>query len=92
MDITKDIYVETLIVRDKMVNVFMNDYGQCYWFQWLENGELKDMSCGTYNTDYKEFIEDYFKPLTERMANIISDLKLEVRDLRRKVDELENNS
>lgn len=52
-----DEYIETIIVKGHMVNVFMNDPGQCYWLQWQEDGILKSESCGTYNTDYKGYAE-----------------------------------
>jgi hypothetical protein len=53
----KDEYIETLIIGDVMVNVGIDDYGQCYFIEYVEDGELKEESCGTYNFDYKEYAE-----------------------------------
>ena len=52
-----DEYIETIIVKGHMVNVFMNDPGQCYWLQWQEDNILRSEGCGTYNWDYKGYAE-----------------------------------
>ena len=71
-----DTYVETLVVNNKMINVFMNDPGQCYWFQWIDdNGMIQSMSCGTYCFDYKNIIEDFFEPSEEKLNERIENLK-----------------
>lgn len=50
-------YVKTIIVYDKMVNVGIDDYGQCYFIEYLDEstGELVEISCGTYENDYEGF-------------------------------------
>ena len=64
----KEEYVETLIVQEKMVNVGIDDYGQCYYFEYVnEKDELVEASCGTYETDYKGYIEEYFTPEVEKL-------------------------
>lgn len=56
----KEDYLETKVINGQMVNIGMDDYGQCYYFEYIDkNGQLKEMSCGTYNFDYIEEIE-YF--------------------------------
>ena len=56
-------YIKTIVVNDRMVNIGLDDYGQCYYFEYYdeEEKELKDVSCGTYNFNYEEEIEAYFK-------------------------------
>ena len=48
-------YVKTIVVYGKMVNVGMDDYGQCYFIEYLneDTGELVEVGCGSYNSDYK---------------------------------------
>ena len=40
--------VDVVKYRGKKIKVYIDDYGQCYYF--LYNG--KSYSCGTYNIDY----------------------------------------
>ena len=55
-------YIETLVINGHIVPVGMDDYGQCYYFEYLdENGQLQEMGCGTYNFNYKREIESFFK-------------------------------
>ena len=56
----KDDYVNSIVVGDKLINIGLDDYGQCYFIEWAENGESKQESCGSYNTDYKSYIEYKF--------------------------------
>lgn len=57
----KSEYVKTIVLDGKMINVGLDDYGQCYFFEFVDkNGELKEMSCGTYCFDYMQEIKDYF--------------------------------
>lgn len=61
----KDIYeyVETLLFGDRVVNVFLDDYGQCYCLQYYEkeSGEMVTTSCGSYETDYIGYAEMLFE-------------------------------
>lgn len=53
-------YVTTIVVYGKMVNVGMDDYGQQYFIEFVnENGELTEVGCGAYNFD----IEDIAKSI-----------------------------
>jgi len=54
-------YIETLIVKDQLVNVGKDDYGQQYFFEYYNGKELVEVGCGAYNKNYKEEIENYFK-------------------------------
>lgn len=57
----KSEYVKTVVLGGKMINIGLDDYGQCYFFEFVDqNGELKEMSCGTYCFDYMQEIKDYF--------------------------------
>ena len=48
-------YVKTIVVYGKMVNVGMDDYGQQYFIEYVNNnGELVETCCGAYNHNYEE--------------------------------------
>ena len=48
-------YVTTIVVYGKMVNVGMDDYGQQYFLEFLnDDGELIEFGCGSYNHDFEE--------------------------------------
>ena len=48
-------YVKTIVVYGRMVNVGMDDYGQQYFLEYVnEKGELVETCCGAYNHDYEE--------------------------------------
>ena len=58
----RDEYVKTIVVYGKMVNVGMDDYGQQYFIEYVdENGELTEVGCGAYNFD----IEDVAKSVLD---------------------------
>ena len=58
----RDEYVKTIVVYGKMVNVGMDDYGQQYFIEFVnENGELIEVGCGAYNFD----IEDVAKSIID---------------------------
>lgn len=55
-------YVTTIVVYGKMVNVGMDDYGQQYFIEFVnENGELIEVGCGAYNFD----VEDVAKSIID---------------------------
>lgn len=56
----KEEFVTNFAVGDKLISVGLDDYGQCYFIEWAEDGEIKEESCGSYNTDYKGYIEYRF--------------------------------
>ena len=46
-------YVKTIVVYGKMVNVGMDDCGQQYFIEYVnDSGELVEIGCGAYNHDY----------------------------------------
>ena len=48
-------YVTTIVVYGKMVNVGMDDYGQQYFLEFLnDDGELIEFGCGSYNHDFED--------------------------------------
>ena len=48
-------YVKTIVVYGKMVNVGLDDYGQQYYLEFVNNqGELEEVGCGAYNFDYED--------------------------------------
>jgi predicted SAM-dependent methyltransferase len=48
-------YVKTIVVYGKMVNVGMDDYGQQYFLEYInENGQLIEVGCGAYNYDFED--------------------------------------
>ena len=54
-------YVKTVIYNGHMVNVGLDDAGQCYFLEYLDDdGKLAEISCGAYNHDYQYFIEYLF--------------------------------
>ena len=58
----RDEYVKTIVVYGKMVNVGMDDYGQQYFIELVnEDGELIEVGCGAYNFD----IEDVAKSIID---------------------------
>lgn len=57
----KEEYVKTLIVKGQKVEAGLDDYGQCYFFEYEnENGKIQEVCCGSYNPNYEEEITDYF--------------------------------
>lgn len=60
---TKDEYIKTLNVCGKEVQLGLDDYGQCYFIEWEENGETRSMGLGTYNFNYMSEIYSLFDPV-----------------------------
>ena len=57
----KEDYVETLIIKGKRVDVGLDDYGQCYYFEYKDDkGDNREISCGSFNEDYLGEIADFF--------------------------------
>lgn len=54
-------YIETVTVLGKEIKIGMDDYGQCYFFEYVDDdGTTQCQCCGTYNTDYLEEVYDFF--------------------------------
>lgn len=57
----RDEYIETLVVGKQMIPIGIDDAGQCYFYEYInENGELAEMSLGSYNMNYREDVEYIF--------------------------------
>ena len=52
----KEDYVKTIYIEGLPVDVGMDDYGQCYYFEWFDGEKMCEESCGSYNTDYVTYI------------------------------------
>ena len=51
-------YVGSVICNGYLVNIFLDDYGQQYFYQYLDkDGNLQETGCGSYNFDYLSAIE-----------------------------------
>ena len=53
-------YVKTVIYNDRMINIGLDDYGQTYFIEYAEDGELKEECVGSYIEDYEDYIEYKF--------------------------------
>lgn len=57
----RDEYIETLVVGKHLVVLGLDDAGQTYFFEYVdENGNLKEECCGPYNFNYREYLEYKF--------------------------------
>ena len=58
----KEDYLKSIVIDDTLVNIGIDDYGQCYYFEYYDTKErqIKEVSCGTYCTNYEQEIKDYF--------------------------------
>lgn len=58
----KEDYFTTIVVDGKVVPIGIDDYGQCYYFEYVDkDGQLQEMTCGTYNFNWEKEISDFFK-------------------------------
>ena len=54
-------YVKTDVYNGHMYNVGVDDYGQQYFIEYMnENGELAEECCGAYNANYMGAVEALF--------------------------------
>ena len=53
-------YIKTIIYNDRMINIGIDDAGQTYFIEYVEDGELKEACVGSYVMDYEYYIEDKF--------------------------------
>lgn len=48
-------YIKTIVVYGKMVNIGMDDYGQQYFLEYVDDtGHLVETGCGAYNVDFED--------------------------------------
>lgn len=50
----------SVIYKGHLVNLFLDDYGQCWHIQFEEDGKLVDESCGMYE-DWRDYLEWRFR-------------------------------
>jgi hypothetical protein len=67
----KEEYVKTFEVNGTKVDLGLDDYGQCYFIEWVDkNGDKKSTSLGTYNFHYMEDIyylfDERYKELSRK--------------------------
>ena len=54
-------YITTIVVNGRCIPVGLNDAGQTYFFEYIdEAGNLVEECCGSYNPNYVEYIEYKF--------------------------------
>ena len=50
-------YIKTIVYNDHMINIGLDDYGQSYFIEYLEDGQLQTECVGPYVADYEDYIE-----------------------------------
>lgn len=50
-------YVRSYIVNNIEFEVFIDDYGQTYYIQYLKDGKMFEEVCGAYMTDIEGYLE-----------------------------------
>ena len=56
----QDEYIKTVVYNGRMINIGLDDYGQTYFLEYVEDGELKEECVGPYVTDCEDYIEYRF--------------------------------
>lgn len=54
------VFIGSTIYKGRLINIFMDDYGQSWHIQYEKDGELVDESCGTY-CEWREYVEWRFR-------------------------------
>ena len=63
-------YIKTIVIYGKMINVGIDDYGQQYFLEYVDdNGQLQEVGCGAYNSD----IEDVAKTIIDSRRYMIEE-------------------
>ena len=58
----KEEYVETIVINGHMINIGIDDYGQTYFLEYLDElGNLVEDCVGAYEFDYKSYAESIFE-------------------------------
>ena len=55
-------YIKTLHICGYDIDLGLDDYGQCYYIEWEQDGEKKVTGLGAYNFHYLEDIYYMFDP------------------------------
>ena len=54
-------FVESVNYNNQIINIYIDNAGQSYLLEYLsEDGDMKEISCGSYNTDYMWCIDELF--------------------------------
>jgi hypothetical protein len=53
----RDEYIKTIVFNGIMINIGIDSYGQTYFIEYVEDGELKEECVGSYICDYEDYIE-----------------------------------
>ena len=57
VELNEDVsYISSIKIINIPVNIYVSDYGQCFFFTYIENGKVREVGCGTYETDFLECI------------------------------------
>lgn len=64
---TRDEYIKTIRVKDLDVDLGMDDYGQSYFIEWVDDEGKHEMGVGSYNIDYLSTILYYCDPEYKRL-------------------------
>ena len=64
----KSEYITTVTVCGQSVKVGLDDYGQCYFIEYKKDGKTITESCGSYNTDYMDYIYARFDSEYRRLS------------------------
>ena len=57
----KDEYIKTIVYNGHMINIGLDDYGQQYFLEYLdENNNIIQQGCGAYNENYEHEVEYLF--------------------------------
>ena len=81
----KSEYVKTITIKDQEIRIGKDDYGQCYFVEWTDDGGSHEMGLGTYNEDIMGDLLYIFDPdYCELMRKIYLDDTLTDEELERK--------
>ena len=50
-------YIKTVVFNNHMINIGLDDYGQTYFLEYVEDGELKEECVGSYIFNYEDYIK-----------------------------------
>ena len=53
-------YIKTVVYKDKMINIGLDDAGQTFFIEYVENGELKEECVGPYCSEYEDYLDYRF--------------------------------
>lgn len=71
----KEEFRESKLVKGKLVNVGVDDYGQQFFIEYEQDGKLQEVGCGCYVADYDTFIESWFNEPEPFYAHLDERLK-----------------